>query len=137
MEYDLNRDETMAVAEALRAKGAQVRINDYKRGAQGYNLSKRGQLSGGADIFVSVHHNAASASAQGSEVWHHPNGSLSDRALSLAIQKRLVEKVWSGNKGRDRGIKSRNLGVLRGVPKTACFTRPTKARVGISLTIQG
>lgn len=125
-EYELNLTEALMVAELMRTKGAQVKVNDYRRGSAGLTLKQRGNAAGGANIFVSIHHNSAgNASAQGSEVLYERRGSYSDRALAAEIQKRLAAKVWQGNTSRNRGTKVRTLGVLEGVPKTvqaSCLT---------------
>ncbi|MCA2960409.1 MAG: N-acetylmuramoyl-L-alanine amidase [Silvanigrellales bacterium] len=125
VEYELNRDEALMVAELMRSKGAQVKVNDYKRGAKGLSLSQKGQAAGDANVFVSIHHNSASAAAQGTEVLYHTQGSNSDKALAGEIQKRMVTNIWNGDSSLNRGAKAHSLGVLGGVPKTVkacCLT---------------
>lgn len=63
----------------------------------------------GADLFVSVHINAATiATARGLEVYHHPD-SMAGAALAAAVHSRLVDLGCLP----DRGIRTANFYVLR------------------------
>lgn len=125
-EYSLNAQEGQGIATQLRAKGAQVSVFNYGKGQAGLSLRAKGARASGHHIFVSLHHNAAgNRSAQGSEVWVHPSGSTHDKSLAQAIQSKMVQHVWQGNKQYDRGVKVKELGVLGGVPQNVmacCLT---------------
>ncbi|MFP7494465.1 N-acetylmuramoyl-L-alanine amidase [Terribacillus saccharophilus] len=72
----------------------------------------------GADIFVSIHANASSAtSASGSEVYYYP-GSSSGQSLAASVQDNLVNQLGS----QDRGIKSSDFNVLRNTSMPAVLT---------------
>ena len=74
-------------------------------------LSYRAKVANdwGADLFVSIHCNAAAdSSANGTETYHAP-GSEKGAALAGAIQSRLVAALGL----RDRGVKQANFAVLR------------------------
>lgn len=63
-----------------------------------------------ADVFVSMHVNAAGTpSAQGMEVYHFP-GSVTGRLLSSAVLASLIGMFPTH---RDRGVKEANFAVLR------------------------
>ncbi len=64
-----------------------------------------------ADLFVSIHYNAATGiwgSANGTETYHHPSSSRGQKLAEL-IQKELIAETGR----RDRGVKSANFQVLR------------------------
>lgn len=62
----------------------------------------------GADIFISIHCNAAAGPARGVETYCHP-ASVAGRTLALAVQRQLAELGYT----KDRGVKTANLAVLR------------------------
>lgn len=68
--------------------------------------------NGGADTFVSLHMNAASASASGTETYYSKSGSSTkvkeSKALAEFIQERLVDTLDS----KDRGEKTANFKVI-------------------------
>lgn len=65
----------------------------------------------GADVFVSLHLNAATnTGAQGPETFYLP-GSAEGQRLAKSIHGQLVQKL--GAHGRDRGVKQANFYVLR------------------------
>lgn len=64
------------------------------------------------DIFVSIHANAATAAANGTETYYYAAGNPhveDSKLLAAKIQKRMLE-AWGL---RDRGVKSGNFSVLR------------------------
>ena len=114
-EYDLNREVGFRVKQLLEARGARVSLNTYPRGSVRRSLFQKGQVARGHDLFVSLHHNAFNASAQGAEVLvHSSRATSSSRRLAQAIQTQLVQRVFNGSSRYDRGVKSRSLGVLSG-----------------------
>ena len=74
----------------------------------------------GADVFVSIHMNSASAAAQGAEVWY-PNSSYNSeihnngQKLASEIEKELVSLGLA-----DRGVKIRNSQNGSNVGQTIC-----------------
>jgi len=67
----------------------------------------------GADLFISIHCNAASnESAQGAETWFN-NGSAKGRELATCIQDQIVNSIKypNGENIVDRGIKNATTGV--------------------------
>lgn len=67
-----------------------------------------------ADIFVSIHANAAGSSASGTETYYYSAAATNTRIaeskkLASAIQKRLIE-AWNL---KDRGVKGDNFAVIR------------------------
>ena len=61
-----------------------------------------------ADIFVSIHANAATSPANGAETFHHPS-SAAGRALAQSIQDSIIRRTGMKN----RGVKQANFHVLR------------------------
>lgn len=62
----------------------------------------------GADVFVSIHLNAGSPQATGTETYYYP-GSTQGYALATSIQKQLTCCLGT----KDRGVKTANFAVLR------------------------
>lgn len=64
-----------------------------------------------ADLFVSIHYNAATGSwgsANGIETYHHPSSTKGQKLAEL-VQKELIRETGR----RDRGVKTANFHVLR------------------------
>jgi N-acetylmuramoyl-L-alanine amidase len=105
---------TLALAKLcnaeLRRRGHSVtltRSNDTNLG-----LAARAKVARSmqADAFVSIHFNGwDTPSVQGTETWLHSNHSPESEALAKAVQKSLIQATGL----RNRGVKSKNLGVLR------------------------
>lgn len=55
-EFDLNRQLTMALVKALRAKG--LRVEDVAAAGSPPSLQARTQASSGAALFISIHHDS-------------------------------------------------------------------------------
>lgn len=75
----------------------------------------------GADIYVSIHHNANTArwgSWGGVETFVYPTASKASVALANAVQPRIVSAMGL----RDRGVKRANLHVLRATNMPAILT---------------
>jgi N-acetylmuramoyl-L-alanine amidase len=119
-DYLFNLATTTEVADSLRRRGARVKLFQYRDPFSGPELEGKGSRARGSHVFMSVHHNGANRSAQGSEVFVH--GSLAsedDRRLAFFIQDRLVAELWNQGRAYDRGVKSANFGVLRGAANHA------------------
>ena len=126
-EYALNSKEAALIATHLQARGAQVSVFDYTKDGKSPKLDTRarGARAAGHQIFVSVHHNAAETSAQGTEVLYLPEGTSKDRRLANSIQEKMIQHLWNGDKTKDRKAKVQRLGVLGGVPEAVeccCLT---------------
>jgi N-acetylmuramoyl-L-alanine amidase len=106
-ESDVNARIAAAAAERLKAAGHKVVLYQQQRKladvAAKANKSK-------ADLFVSIHCNAASnTDARGTETWYY-TGCPHGRAAAVTIQREVVKTLQS----RNRGVKSsRSLYVLR------------------------
>jgi N-acetylmuramoyl-L-alanine amidase len=106
-ESDVNARIAAAAAERLKAAGHKVVLYQQQRKladvAAKANKSK-------ADLFVSIHCNAASnTDARGTETWYY-TGCPHGRAAAVTIQREVVKVLQS----RNRGVKSsRSLYVLR------------------------
>ncbi|MFB1100318.1 N-acetylmuramoyl-L-alanine amidase [Terribacillus sp. JSM ZJ617] len=93
----------------LKAQGADVIMT--RSGDTFIELEDRAAKANaaGADVFVSIHANASSAtSASGTEVYYYPRSS-SGQSLANSVQSGLVNQLGS----RNRGIKSADFNVLR------------------------
>ncbi|MCR8745465.1 N-acetylmuramoyl-L-alanine amidase [Romboutsia lituseburensis] len=108
-EKQLNLDVAERVKSKLENQGIEVKMS---RTSDVYlTLSERTDIANeyGADIFVSIHHNAAeSESANGIETFYHPNKEA-HKSLSSELQTSLIKETDA----RDRGVKSANYAVLR------------------------
>jgi len=108
-ESNVNLDVTLKLGRLLQAQGHAV---NYTRTTDvAVSLSARARMANewGADIFLSIHCNAASAaSAHGTETIFFPT-STRGRRLAQDVQTALV----AANGLRDRGVKPMNLAVLR------------------------
>jgi len=92
-----------------------VTLNTYPRGAARRSLFRKGQVARGSDVFVSLHHNAFNASAQGTEVLvHNTRTNSNSQRLARLIQARLVQRIFGGQSRYNRGVKRQALGVLSG-----------------------
>lgn len=106
-ESDVNARIAAAAAERLKAAGHKVVLYQQQRKladvAAKANKSK-------ADLFVSIHCNAASnTDARGTETWYY-TGCPHGRAAAVTIQREVVKALGSQN----RGVKSsKSLYVLR------------------------
>lgn len=122
-EYEINSLVAKKIAEILKTLGAVVHVFDYAPDtSERLFLNQKGKKAGevGANVFVSIHHNAFNGTAQGSETLIHSLAETHDEILADCIQKQLVDKLKLTN----RGIKAQQLGVLKGCPTKipACLT---------------
>ena len=122
-EYELNSLVAKKVAEILSTLGAKVHVFDYAPDtSERLFLNQKGKKAGEvkANVFVSIHHNAFNGTAQGTETLVHSLSTTLDEKLANCIQDQLVDKLKLTN----RGIKERQLGVLKGCPTEipACLT---------------
>lgn len=109
-EKDLNLSMTRKLDQILRALGYNTLLT--RQGDEDVGLKARSSIanSAGADLFVSIHCNAAenAPSFQGLYVYHYP-GSAEGQALAQAIQTTAC--AFTG--AVDRGIDSANFSVVR------------------------
>ncbi|WP_299327656.1 N-acetylmuramoyl-L-alanine amidase [Parasphingopyxis sp.] len=106
-EYDLNVIAANACKAFLEGKGHSVTLG----GNEGGNYAG-GKLARGHDVGVSLHHNSAVASAQGSEcLYHRRKHTAEDIALSGMIAGELATELGI----RNRGAKSLGASVLSGM----------------------
>lgn len=75
----------------------------------------------GADVFVSVHINSATASATGFETYIHPITKAKTKALQNIMHTEIMEQI-KGENIRDRGKKQSNFHVLRESDMSAILT---------------
>lgn len=106
-ESDVNARIAAAAAERLKAAGHKVVLYQQRRKLA--DVAAKANKSG-ADLFVSIHCNAASnTDARGTETWYY-TGCPHGRAAAVSIQREVVKALGS----RNRGIKSsKSLYVLR------------------------
>lgn len=106
-ESEVNARIAAAAAERLKAAGHTVVL--YQQQRQLADVTAKANKSK-ADLFVSIHCNAAAnKDARGTETWYY-TGCPHGRAAAVAIQREVVEALGS----RNRGVKSsRSLYVLR------------------------
>jgi N-acetylmuramoyl-L-alanine amidase len=119
MEKDVNLDIGLRLDGYLRGRGARTiltRTADLAGGdrpytTEGADLRARVDIANeaGAELFVSVHNNALSRTASGSETYHFYYSSASARLLAQDVQAELVAALGLP----DRGVKSAGFYVLR------------------------
>lgn len=90
-------------------------LNDYESDSLSYRAKVANNA--GADIFVSVHLNAGSPAAHGTETYYF-QGSAAGKALADSVQTQLVACLGL----TDRGLKTANYAVLRLTDMTAILT---------------
>ena len=110
-EWEFNHPTAKKLESVLKRCGFRVIMaSDTKKDTTLVNRVKRAN-DGGADIFVSIHYNAYKGiwgSHGGIETLHYLNSSKG-KNLAQQVQRELVKATGL----RDRGIKGRNLYVLR------------------------
>ena len=105
-----NLHQANLVANHLRQLGAEVTVLD-----EALSLAQIGQRAAGHDIFVSLHQNAFNKTAQGHEVFSHPNAPAKDKELAQAINSEL-DAIFPDSVIPNRGTKTANFSVLRNAP---------------------
>lgn len=115
-EYLANQETARQLRPMLEAAGARVTVFDYARGTpERLTLRQKGARARGNDVFISIHHNAFNGAVQGTEVLvDDAVATRPDRQLAGALQRGLMDAIWDGDAGYDRGVKAQALGVLRG-----------------------
>ena len=119
LEKDVNLDIGLRLDGYLRGRGARTiltRTTDLAGGDRPYttetaDLRARVDIANeaGAQLFVSIHNNALSRTASGSETYHFYYSSPSARLLAQDVQAELVAALGLP----DRGVKSAGFYVLR------------------------
>jgi N-acetylmuramoyl-L-alanine amidase len=105
-----NLHQAKLIAQHLRQLGAEVKVLDAP-----LSLAQIGQQAAGNDLFVSLHQNAFNKSAQGHEVYSHPNAPAKDAALAQAINSEL-DAIFLDSVIPNRGTKTADFSVLRNAP---------------------
>lgn len=116
-EYELNVLTATICADILKSKGAAVFVFNYPKADNArLTLYQKGQRAAavGANLFVSIHHNAFNGAAQGTETLVHKLANASDVKFAECMQDALMKELMLTN----RGVKRQSLGVLSGVPQT-------------------
>jgi N-acetylmuramoyl-L-alanine amidase len=118
-EKDVNLDIGLRLDAWLRAQGGRTlltRTRDLAGGDRpstttGADLKARTVAANAArvDLFVSIHNNALSTTASGSETFHYYYSSAAARALATLVQRELVATL----RLPDRGVKTAGFYVLR------------------------
>lgn len=109
-EKDFNLDLALKLEDALGASAHDVIM--VRRTDRTFSLAGRANFANtyGADLFISIHANAAaSESAEGMEVFHFP-GSDQGRQVARQILDRMLN-TFHGH--TNRGVKEANFAVLR------------------------
>lgn len=108
-EKTVTLDIAKRVQPILEADGITVRLtrtNDTNLGlAARAGVAKAAQ----ADSFVAIHFNGFDNEAQGTETYHHSNGSADSKALAAAVQRTVLAATGL----KDREVKAANFGVLK------------------------
>lgn len=119
MEKDVNLDIALRLDGYLRARGARTLLTrtvdlaggDRPYAGEGADLRTRTDIANeaGAELFVSVHNNALSRTASGTETYHFYYSSASARLMAEDVQRELVAALGLP----DRGVQSAGFYVLR------------------------
>ncbi|NJL53889.1 N-acetylmuramoyl-L-alanine amidase [bacterium] len=106
-EKDVILPISQEVSRLLAKQGVAVRMT--RSDDRFVTLQGRAQIANqaGSDLFVSIHANAATSSANGAETFHHPS-SAAGRALAQSIQESMIRRTGLKN----RGVKQANFSVL-------------------------
>ncbi|RAZ79668.1 N-acetylmuramoyl-L-alanine amidase [Planococcus halotolerans] len=116
-EKDVNLDVSLRVERMLKAKGIQVLM--VRRTDVFYSLDYRAAygVKNGADAFVSIHANAASAGVSGSETFYSASVANDSKQLATFIQNRLYKAMEHTN----RGVKEYDYRVIEANPLPAAL----------------
>lgn len=118
-EHDLNTIAAQEARNVITTAGVPCTITDFGGNTSRNDLYEIGKTAAGFDVFCSVHHNVANASAQGAEVLiHNRKGDAEDLALAKLMSAEIASEIGI----RDRIAGGRNprqvLGVLSGAEDT-------------------
>lgn len=102
-EADLNLSISLLLGDLLTGRGHDV-IYTRQSDIQDDGLAFRALLANKAeaDIFISIHCNAATSAAAGVETWYHPSSKEGKRLASL-IQGELIKARYTLNRGIKEG----------------------------------
>lgn len=118
-EYDLNKIAAQEAKNVIIAAGVPCTITDFGGITPKNDLYEIGKTAAGFDVFCSIHHNAANATAQGAEVLiHNRKGDAEDLALAKMMSAEIASELGI----RDRIARGRDprqaLGILSGAEDT-------------------
>jgi N-acetylmuramoyl-L-alanine amidase len=112
-EFDLNTIAAASCKAVLESAGHEVTVGGNEAG----NNYGGGKRAAGHDVCVSLHHNSAGSSAQGSECFFHRRKVTdNDRHLAAKIAWALSNELGI----RNRGPKEAGLSVLSGAKDAGC-----------------
>ena len=113
-EYELNKIAAKAAQRGIRQAGVPCDVTDAVA-----SLRSLGERAAGYDVFCSIHHNSASAPAQGAEVLVcRSRADSADLELSRSMSAEIAAELGIRDRiagGRDPRL---NLGILRGAEST-------------------
>jgi N-acetylmuramoyl-L-alanine amidase len=121
MEKDLNLDVSFRLSRILQDKGARTFMT--RQSDVFVSLSDRAKMANDMDaqLFISVHNNALTPSANGTETLYNEKDRGLSKSLAIEIQKQLMHSLGL----RDRGIVERQeLAVLRRTKMPAVIVEP-------------
>ena len=107
-ESDINLQVAKKVESKLKAKGIDVKMS--RSSDVFYSLSERAKMANnyGADIFVSIHQNSATASSANGIETYYNKYRVDDKPLSNDVQEQLINQTGAYN----RGVKNAEFTVL-------------------------
>ena len=101
-EWSMNDSVCRKIQSILKDFDVTIYRTDDATGKTDISLSERVKRCNNynADLFVSIHHNAFSnATATGTEVYMHANGTTEDKKLADLVAPKLAEKTGLKNRG--------------------------------------
>ena len=101
-EWSMNDSVCRKIQSILKHYNVTIYRTDDTTGKTDISLSERVKRCNNynADLFVSIHHNAFSnATATGTEVYMHANGTTEDKKLADLVAPKLAEKTGLKNRG--------------------------------------
>lgn len=106
VEREHNKAQTQIAKDLLERKGANVTVYECDEPLASCSLIERSRRAqaGNHDLLISVHNNAASPTAQGSEVWTKPHQEKSAQIADF-VNQAINQAVWGGASNRNRGVK--------------------------------
>ena len=107
-ESDINLQVAKKVESKLKANGIDVKMS--RNSDEFYSLSERAEMANnyGADIFVSIHQNSATASSANGIETYYNKYRVDDKPLSNDVQEQLINQTGAYN----RGVKNAEFTVL-------------------------
>lgn len=132
-EANVAQDVANKLANLLQADGHEVILTKQGDDPASDDLGYRTSMANdtGADVFLSIHCNSASAQAHGTETYYYTYGSQNSARLAELCQTELVKELGL----TDRGVKTAGYFVLRftempaALVELAFISNPTEERL--------